>query len=126
MKPILNQLLSKSMNQIKLLLQNTDLKFQSLIPNLKLRKIVYYVVGGLFGFMFLIVIIGVVLSIYKNSHTSSGSIPTKVGIENEMIISQKELSEEQKEIINLRNTINNLTFPESILTVPTIESKLTL
>lgn len=115
--------MKNKLNQIKPLLQKIDLKFQTLIPNPKLRKVLYYGVGGLFGFMFLLVFLGLLLSPLKNNN-SDGFLLTKPKIENPSPAPQKELSETQKQILNLENKIKDLRFPESILTIPTIESDL--
>jgi hypothetical protein len=103
-----------------------DSKFQSLIPNPKLRKILYISILGLFGFMFLLIMLGIILSPFRNKNVSNGLTLTKPKI----VISSpepiKELNETQKELLNIENKIKDLRFPESILTIPTFEKNLTI
>lgn len=105
-------------------LNNLDLKFQGLIPNPKLRKVLYYGVGGLFGFIFLLILLGLLLSPFRKKNTSNDFSLTKPKIESGSPAPQKELNETQRQILNLENKIKDLKFPESILTIPTIESDL--
>ena len=101
-----------------------DSKFQSLIPNPKLRKILYISVLGLFGFMFFLIILGLILMPFKKTGGTNGFSLTKPKI----VISSpnpiKELNETQKELLNIENKIKDLKFPESILTIPVIESNI--
>jgi hypothetical protein len=103
-----------------------DSKFQSLIPNPKLRKILYISVLGLFGFMFLLIMLGIILSPFRNKNVSNGLTLTKPKIVVSSPEPIKELNETQKELLNIENKIKDLKFPESILTIPAIESKITI
>lgn len=126
MKTKLNQLFSKSVNQIKQLLQSLDLKFQNLIPNPKIRKVLYITVASLFGFMFFLILLGLILSPFSNRNNPGGFILNKPQIVVPSPISEVNRREDQKKLLELRNKIMDLKFPESILTIPAIESDLTI
>jgi len=101
-----------------------DSKFQSLIPNPKLRKILYISVLGLFGFMFFLIILGLILMPFRKNAGTNGFSLTKPKIVIPSPSPTKELNETQKELLNLGNKIKDLKFPESILTIPVIESNI--
>lgn len=113
-------------NKIKTILATLDVKFQGLIPNPKLRKILYYSVGGLFGFMLLLILLGLLLSPLKKRGNSNDFPLIKPKVEVASPSPKKELNEAQKQILNLESKIKDLKFPESILTMPTIENNLTI
>lgn len=114
------------LNQIKLLLQKMDLKFQNLIPNPKLRKILYISFASLFGFMFLLILLGLILSPFVKRGNSEGFILNKPQIIAPSPTTEVKIREDQKKLLELRNKIKDLKFPESILTIPTFENKLTI
>ncbi|EKE05676.1 MAG: hypothetical protein ACD_19C00182G0004 [uncultured bacterium] len=103
-----------------------DSKITTLIPNPRFKKILYICVGSLFGFVFLIIIIGIILSPFRKNDTSTGLILNKPNIVTSSSIPQAELSDVQKEILNLETQIKELRFPESILNIPVIEKDLTI
>lgn len=101
-----------------------DSKFQTLIPNPNLRKVLYIGVGSLFGFMFLIIILGLLLSPMRNNQNSSSLILNKPKIETSTPTTKEELNEMQKEILKLEMEVKDLRFPESKLNIPMIESNI--
>ena len=103
-----------------------DTKVTTLIPNPKFKKIAYIGIGSLFGFMFLIIIFGIIISPFRNSNTSTGLILNKPNIVTTSSIPITELSGVQKEILNLETQIKELRFPESILNIPVVERELTI
>lgn len=116
--------IKKIIESVRPKLATLDLKFQSLIPNPKLRKVLYYGTGGLFGFMFLLIFLGLLLSPFRNKNSQNGFSLSKPKVEISSPLPKKELNENQKKILDLENKIKDLKFPESILTIPTIESDL--
>lgn len=126
MKEKINTVIQSTINSVKPKLNSLDLKFQGLIPNPKLRKVFYYVVGGLFGFMFLLIFLGLLLFPFRNKNNPNSFSLTKPKIEISSPVPKKELNETQKKILDLENKIKDLKFPESILTIPTFESNLTI
>jgi len=101
-----------------------DSKFQSLIPNPKLRKILYISVSGLFGFMFFLILLGLILMPFRKTDGTNGLSLMKPKIVVSSPGPVKELNETQKELLNIENKIKDLKFPESILTIPVIESNI--
>ena len=67
----------------------------------------YIGVGSLFGFMFLIILLGLLLSPFRNNTVDLGTKLNKPNIVSVSPEPQKELSETQKEILNLENRIKN-------------------
>lgn len=117
-KEIINNLKAK----IVPLLVNLDTKFAALMPNPKIRKILYITMATMLGFMFLIIILGLALSPLRTVADPDGSILNKPNIVVSSPEPQKELSEKQKVILNLEIRIKDLKFPESILNTPVLES----
>ncbi len=104
-----------------------DEKFAKLITDSKLRKIMYFFVGGFLGFVVLIIIVGLIsLPFRGGSAQSDNFIINKPKIINSSPVPQKELNETQKSLLNLENKIKDLKFPESILNIPVIENNITL
>ncbi len=102
-----------------------DAKITNLIPNPKTKRILYIAVGSLFGFMLLIIIIGVLLSPFrKNGETTT--VLNKPNIINTSPESQRELSANQKLILDYEKKIKLMQFPESILNIPVIEKGLSI
>lgn len=124
MKEKIKSIIQSISESVKPKLNGLDLKFQGLIPNPKLRKILYYGVGGLFGFMFLLILLGLLLSPFRSKNTSNNFSLVKPKIEISSPTPQRKLNDTQKQILNLKSKIDDLKFPESILTIPTIESDL--
>lgn len=111
---------------VKPALISVDGKINTLIPNPKIKKLAYIGVGSLFGFMFLIIFIGILVSPLRNRSNDSDTVLKKPNIIVSSPEPQKELNDTQKEILKLENEINNITFPESELNIPVIERGLTI
>lgn len=122
----INEIIQKILAVVKPKLVTIDTKINVLIPNPKMKRVLYITVGSLFGFMFLIIVLGLLLSPFKNKTTDSETKINKPNIQNSSPEPQKELSEIQKQIMKLENDINNLTFPESTLNIPIIERGLSI
>jgi len=101
-----------------------DSKISTFVPNPKIKKILYITIGSLFGFIFLIIILGILLSPFKNVPQESGLILNKPSIVNTSPEPQKELSEVKKQILKLEIEIKELRFPESSLNIPAVETGL--
>lgn len=121
----INQLISKSINHVKLVLTSVDGKISILVPNPKLKKILYISIGSLFGFMLLIIILGILLSPLKNNNQPT-TVINKPKIVSSTPEPQKELTEIQKDIFKLENEIKNLKFPDSNLNIPVLIEKITI
>ncbi len=113
-------------NYVKPTLIAIDTKVNTLIPNPKIKKIAYIGMGSLFGFMFLIIIIGILVSPLRNTPSDNGIVIKKPNTIVSTPEPQKELSDTQKELLKLENQINDTTFPESELNIPLIERELTI
>lgn len=103
-----------------------DQKVDTFLPNPKIKKIAYIGLGSLFGFMFLIIILGLLLSPLRNARNSDGLTLKKTNIIVDSPKPQMELNENQKQILMLESEIKELKFPESILNIPVIESNLSI
>lgn len=103
-----------------------DQKVDTFLPNPKIKKIAYIAIGSLFGFMFLIIILGLLLSPMRNMKNSDGIVLKKTNIIVDSPKPQMELNENQKQILMLESEIKELKFPESILNIPVIESNLSI
>lgn len=103
-----------------------DAKFQTFIPNQKLRKVVYIAFASLFGFMFLIIILGLLLSPFRNQPVDEGTILNKPNVIISSTKPEVELSDTEKLILNLEMKIKEMRFPESILNIPAIETDLVI
>jgi hypothetical protein len=84
------------------------------------------VIGSLLGFMFLIIILGLLLSPLRESNNDEGTVLKKANIIVDSPKQQVELNENQKQILMIENEIKELKFPESILNIPIIESNLAI
>jgi hypothetical protein len=114
-------------NSVKPKLILLDEKFAKLITDSKLRKIMYFFVGGFLGFVVLIIIVGLISLPFRGNNVQSDNfIINKPKIINSSPVPQKELNETQKSLLNLENKIMDLKFPESILNIPVIENNITL
>lgn len=104
-----------------------DEKFAKLITDSKLRKIMYFFVGGFLGFIVLIIIVGIITLPFRATNNNDGGLVLKrPNIVNSSPIPQKELNETQKNLLNLENRTKDLKFPESILNIPVIEKDLSI
>ncbi|MFA6074151.1 MAG: hypothetical protein WC758_08590 [Candidatus Woesearchaeota archaeon] len=103
-----------------------DTKVSTLVPNPKTKKIFYIAIGSLFGFMFLIIILGLILSPFRNQKQETGTTLNKPNIIVSSPKPQIELSDTEKVILDLETKIKELKFPESILNIPQIERNLSI
>ena len=103
-----------------------DSKFEKLMPNPKLRKVAYIAMGSLFGFMLLIIILGILVSPLRNKNTTPSSLFKKPQIVAQSPKPVVELNENQKQIMNLKGEIEKLTFPDNLINIPIIERKLSI
>lgn len=110
----MNNLLAK----IKPRLITIDQKVTTFLPNPKLRKIVYIALGSMVGFMFLIIILGLLLSPFRKVDTNTGSVLNKPNIIVESPKPQLDLTENQKQILILGTEVKELNFPPTILNIP--------
>lgn len=117
----LKQIVSNSKDKVRPAITAFDTKVTNLIPNPKIKKILYIGVGSLFGFMFLIILLGLLLSPLRNTFQETGTVLNKPSILNTEPEKQKELTELQKQILNLETEIKELRFPESTLNMPILE-----
>lgn len=119
MKEKINQFF---VNNIKPKLAIVDQKINALIPNPKTKKILYVALGSLFGFMFLIIILGILFSPLKNKNVATDTITKKTSVINTAApASALPLSETEQKLLDLETSIKSLRFPESILNVPMLE-----
>lgn len=100
-----------------------DQKVDTFLPNPKFKKIAYIGVGSLFGFMFLIIFLGLLLSPLRKTG-DDGLLLNKPKIIVDSPRPEVNLTEKQKEILKLQTEINEVRFPESVLNIPIIESNL--
>lgn len=103
-----------------------DSKISVFVPNPKTKKIFYIAIGSLFGFMFLIIILGLILSPFRNQKQETGTTLNKPSIIVSSPKPQIELSDTERVILNLETKIKDLKFPESILNIPQIEKNLSI
>jgi hypothetical protein len=122
MKEIVNNLKTKLTPKFLVL----DSKFEKFMPNSKLRKIAYIAIGSLFGFMFLIIILGLLLSPLRNQPIDDGIILNKPNVIVSSPKPEVPLSDTEKLILNLETRIKEMRFPESILNIPVIEMDITI
>lgn len=120
-KTKISELFLKVKNWILSKLITFDAKFQTFMPNPKLRKISYITVTVLVGFMFLIIILGILISPFRNRPVSPGLILNKPNIKSTTPEPEVALSPTQQKLLKLETDIKNLVFPESILNIPVIE-----
>lgn len=112
-------------NKIKPKLLALDSKFETFMPNAKLRKVVYIAVSSLFGLMFLIIILGLLFSPLRNNSSQTQNLfGRKPVILQESPKPAVTLNENQKQINSIKTEIDNLTFPDKRINIPLIESDL--
>ncbi len=113
--------------KIKPFVLKIDSKVNELIPNPKVKKMAYIGFGSLFGIMFLIIMIGILIIPFRGNNVDKNIETVKKP--NVIIESPEpkiELSENQKEILKLKNSIKDLNFPESVLNIPFVEREITI
>lgn len=111
---------------VKNIITILDTKISTLIPNPKTKKIFYITIGSLFGFMFLIIFLGLLLSPLRNQTKENNISLNKTKIIVSSPKPEEELSETQKQILNLETKIKEMRFPESILNIPTVERNISI
>jgi hypothetical protein len=67
----MNKVSEACRSAVKKIITILDTKVSTLIPNPKTKKIFYIAIGSLFGFMFLIIILGLILSPFRNQKQES-------------------------------------------------------
>lgn len=113
------------LNKIKPKLLALDSKFETFMPNAKLRKVVYIAVSSLFGLMFLIIILGLLFSPLRSNNSQTQNLfGRKPVILQESPKPAVTLNENQKQINSIKIEIDNLTFPDKRINIPLIESNL--
>jgi len=125
-KPSIKSRFADLFKSIKPKLTQLDTKIETLVPNSKLRKVLYISLASLFGFMFFLILLGIVLSPFTTSDKSIGFTLNKPNIIAPSPVSETDMREDQRKLLEYRNLIKDLRFPESILTIPNIESKLSI
>jgi len=114
------------MKKAKKIITILDTKISTLIPNPKNKKIFYITIGSLFGFMFLIIILGLILSPFRNQKQETDTALNKPNIIVSSPKPQSKLSETEKIILDLETKIKEMRFPESILNIPNLETDITI
>lgn len=115
-----NELKQKAFEFIKQKYAELDLKFSSFMPNAKLRKITFIALGSMISLFFIIIILGLTLGGGRSVNENLGTILQKPVIVSESPKPQTELTENQKEISSLKEEIDKLVFPATILNIPQI------
>ena len=118
--------MNKILDLVKPKLVILDSKISTFVPNPKIKKILYISIGSLFGFIFLIIILGIIISPFRNIDRSSEIVLKKPRIETSSSTPQRELSETEKKILDLETRIKEMRFPESTLNFPVIETGLSI
>lgn len=125
MKEKITQLVTNIVGKIKPKLVTLDAKVTTFIPNPKLKKVLYIGLGSLFGFMFLIILLGIFLAPFRNQASQVTTQPKMVlptSSPDDPIV----LTETQRKILELETKIKELRFPEGVLNIPVVESKITI
>ncbi|WKZ25394.1 MAG: hypothetical protein QY322_03330 [bacterium] len=118
------QTFSSLLEKIKPKLIAIDQKITTFLPNPKVKMLVYITLGSMVGFMFLIIILGLLLSPLRRVDTNTGTVLNKPNIIVESPKPQVELTENQEQILILGNEVKDLSFPPNILNIPVIQSDL--
>lgn len=125
----IKETVSKRIEELKIkigpLLAKIDSQFIALVPNENLRKIIK-IATKVLGILFvLIIFLGIILSPFRvNSNKDTGTNLNKPNIVVSSPIPTKEPTDVMKKLFNLQNQINNLSFPDSSLNIPYIETGL--
>ena len=94
-----------------------DTKISALIPNSKIKKILYIGVGSLLGLMILIILLGMLVK-----PISKSKIESKINIANTPEPTKNSTVNTSSEVDKIRIQIENLQFPEKTLNIPVIQS----
>ena len=125
----LKETISKKIEELKIkigpLLSKVDSQFIALVPDENLRKIIK-IATKVLGILFvLIILLGIILSPFRvNSNKGSGTSLNKPNIVVSSPIPTKEPTDVMKKLYSLQNQTNNLSFPDSSLNIPFIETDL--
>lgn len=125
----LKETISKKIEELKIkigpLLSKVDSQFTALVPDENLRKIIK-IATKVLGILFvLIIFLGIILSPFRvNSNKGSGTSLNKPNIVVSSPIPTKEPTDVMKKLYSLQNQTNNLSFPDSSLNIPFIETDL--
>ena len=125
MKEKTTQFVTNLISKFKPKLVTLDAKVATFVPNPKLKRVLYIGVGSLFGFMLLIILLGTFLSPLRNQ-TPETTSPAKIILPTSAPDDPIVLTETQRKILELETKIKELRFPEGILNIPIIESKITI
>lgn len=122
MKEKITEILSK----IKVKLAPIDSKMQSLIPDAKIRKILYIGLGAIASIFVLLILLAIILTPLRVTSDQTGSIfrrpEIKQGEEKKEVL----LTPNQTKIKNLSEKIKSLQFPESLVNPPEILLEITI
>ncbi len=101
-----------------------DAKVRELIPNDRLRKVLYITISSFVGLFVFLILLGILLSPFRRNGEAGFSI-LKPRIDSQL---NREivLTETEKELQKLESEIRNLKFPQSELTIPDILFKIVL
>lgn len=111
---------NKFLVKFKPLYAKVDSKLTKLVPDGKLRKIIIFSLLGLIIFFVLIILLGLLVSV-SQPRTDPGYTLNKPSITQNTETEEKPKTETQTKLMKLKSTINNLKFPPSELTIPSIE-----
>lgn len=127
MKEKITNIIQKTKEYLSPYLLRFDNKVTGLIPNPKLKKILYIGVGSLFGFMLLIIILGLLLSPLRSTGQTPNTVINKPNIiNNQSSRPEAELTENQKLINSYARTIRETNFPPNTLNIPVVERDLSI
>lgn len=125
MKNNINNFLAKLKEKVNPFAAKIDTKLSKIIPDIKLRKIVYFSLLGLVGFVTLIFTIAI-FSLVRIKSPEDSLLLKKPIIKNTSPIPQKDLTQIQKELMDIFEETKILKFPESIFNIPQIEREISI
>ena len=127
MKMETNNILSQSSSnsKLKLLYDKIDAKLVKFIPDTKLRKVVIFALIGLLMFFILIIFLGIIVSTGR-PRQNLGYFLNKPDILSTSPLPEKPKTPMQENLSKLKTQINSLDFPPGDLTMPIIETEISL
>lgn len=105
---------------------SVDTKISTLIPDIKLRKILYILLGSVFVFIFLIIILGTIFVNLENIPKPDTLILNKPEINTATNETLDESTKIQEEMLQLETSIKKMVFPDSLLNIPQIKTGLSI
>lgn len=114
-----------SMDKIKQIYQKIDSKLEILIPNKLLRKILIITVVSFIVIFLLLFILGLIFSVSRPKD-QGGFTLNKPNIIQSSPAPSEAKTKIQLLLVDLKNQVDDLKFPDSYLTQPTIETKITI